>query len=308
MTKKKIKTPKVAILLATYNGEKWIREQLNSILIQKKINYTVFISDDNSSDSTKKIIKEYQLKNNNIEIVYKNSTLRSSAGNFFHLITNINIKNYDYFAFCDQDDIWLPNKLFSQYLLLNQTNAEGVSSDVIAFWPNGKEKLIIKSYNQTNYDYLFESSGPGCSFLISYWLMNKVRYHLMDKFLITKVYAHDWFVYLICRSYEKKWIISSQPTLKYRQHNNNLIGANVGISRTCERFKRIKNSWYRNQVLYMSKISFRINKKEPIKKLIANLERKSLKNQFNLLLDCFQFRRKKIDKFFLFFLILFYIF
>ena len=98
----------VAVLLSTYNGEKYLREQINSILEQEGVNLDLYIRDDGSSDNTVNIIKEYTLSHKNVT-GYKGSNL--GVGNSFMGLLYRVPKQYDYYAFSDQDDYWLPNKL-----------------------------------------------------------------------------------------------------------------------------------------------------------------------------------------------------
>ena len=97
---------KVAVLISTYNGEKYIREQLDSILNQTYKNIEIVIRDDGSKDSTIEIIKEYQQKNTNI--ILKEGTNIGFLKSFFKLLE---LANADFYAYCDQDDIWLENKI-----------------------------------------------------------------------------------------------------------------------------------------------------------------------------------------------------
>ena len=98
----------LAILLSTYNGEKYLSRQLDSILNQSFKNFTLYVRDDFSSDSTKLIIQEYQSKYNNI-ILIDDLNINIGANKSFYFL--LNKVQADYYMFCDQDDIWLDNKL-----------------------------------------------------------------------------------------------------------------------------------------------------------------------------------------------------
>jgi rhamnosyltransferase len=102
-----IKQPNVAILMATYNGEKFLQQQIDSILDQQDINLTVFISDDNSSDGTLELIEANTNKHaNQVHFLGQRTSSKGAADNFYHLINEVNVDEFDYFAFSDQDDIW----------------------------------------------------------------------------------------------------------------------------------------------------------------------------------------------------------
>ena len=136
----KIKKKKIAILLAAYNGEKFISEQLNSIFNQSYTPSKIFVSIDKSKDQTLKIVERYRSKHKNIEIVSKNIKFGSSYLNFINLLNLKNLKKYDFVALSDQDDIWLKNKIKYAINKLNKKKYDCYSSDVIAFWENGKKK------------------------------------------------------------------------------------------------------------------------------------------------------------------------
>jgi rhamnosyltransferase len=156
--------PRVAVLLASFNGELYIKEQIMSILDQEGVFIDLFISDDFSSDLTVNIIKKINKKN--IILLRPKSRLGSPSKNFFNLISSVDIAKYDFFSFSDQDDIWFKDKIFKAIKLLNKIKASGYSSNFTAMWENGKKINFRKDYNQKKFDYIFESAGPGCSYLI----------------------------------------------------------------------------------------------------------------------------------------------
>ena len=108
---------KVAVLISTYNGEKYLEEQLNSILNQTYKNIEIVIRDDGSKDSTINIIKKYQEKYDNI--ILKEGTNVGFIKSFFQLLA---FANADYYAFCDQDDSWLENKIELAVRALNEVD------------------------------------------------------------------------------------------------------------------------------------------------------------------------------------------
>ena len=102
--------PSVAILLGTYNGEKFLEAQLDSLEAQSVTNWTLYVSDDGSTDATLDIIHRYQSKWGTDKIRYRLGPQKGFAQNFLSLACDTSIKA-DYYAFCDQDDVWLPEKL-----------------------------------------------------------------------------------------------------------------------------------------------------------------------------------------------------
>ena len=102
--------PSVAILLGTYNGERFLEAQLDSLEAQSVTNWTLYVSDDGSTDATLDIIHRYQSKWGTDKIQYRLGPQKGFAQNFLSLACDTSIKA-DYYAFCDQDDVWLPEKL-----------------------------------------------------------------------------------------------------------------------------------------------------------------------------------------------------
>jgi len=158
---------KTAILLATHNGECWINEQLRTILSQQHTKISLFVSDDMSSDSTLNIISMVAKANKNTQVMPQDLRFGSAAQNFFRLIRDVNLEQYSYIALADQDDVWFPNKLSRAIEIIQSKNLDGYSSNIIALWENGSKKLINKAQSQQKYDYMFESAGPGCTFVLS---------------------------------------------------------------------------------------------------------------------------------------------
>jgi rhamnosyltransferase len=221
--------PKIAVLLAAYNGEKWIEEQLISIFKQKNVIITIYISVDLSTDNTYKIVDELAKTNTSIVVLPYNKRFGSAANNFYYLINNVPIENYEYFALSDQDDIWLENKLSQAIIMLNAYKADGYSSNVMAVWENGKKKLIKKSARQKKYDFIFETPGPGCTFVLKKELLVGLRALFFgNRENLSDLNVHDWLIYAFARTRNYSWIIDKNYYIYYRQHANNQVGANIG--------------------------------------------------------------------------------
>jgi rhamnosyltransferase len=301
-------TQNVAVLMATYNGVEWIDKQIESILNQSAVNVILFISDDCSSDGTLEYVQKLSQLDKRIIILPKKQRIGSAGKNFYRLILDVDFSSFDYIAFADQDDIWNLDKLFMHIELFKKYNAEAISSNVLAFWPDGQKKLIVKSRSQKNYDFLFESAGPGCTFLLSSSLANQVKHYLINNEFACHVSMHDWLIYAICRAYRKKWIIDSIPSVYYRQHQNNVIGANAGLKALISRLQRINNGWYREEVTLISKVVSTINYDTNFQRFQKIIQLKSSLDRFRLLPFVLQGRRKLIDRCALLLSILFFIF
>lgn len=219
---------KILVLIAAYNGEKFIGKQIESILSQTVKPLKVIINVDHSDDHTMDIIKGYQKKFNFIEIYGSSVSYGSAAKNFLTMLSAMDFSKYDYVALSDQDDIWINNKLRQAVETLNQ-GFDGYSSNVEAFWPDGKKKIILKSQNQKKYDHYFESAGPGCTFVLSRNLVTSFQKFIKNSEFLKINNYHDWLIYAFARSHNFSWIIDDYIGLSYRQHEGNVFGANVGI-------------------------------------------------------------------------------
>ena len=247
-------TPKVAILMATYNGAEFIQEQIDSIANQALVTAHIYISDDSSIDSTLSVASSTCAAHTlpfDIVLAKRHPLLakKCSATNFFHLILSTEFTQYfDYFAFSDQDDIWLSDHLYSSACLINQYKYGGVSSDVIAFWPNGRKRYIRKAGYQSKYNHLFESPGPGCSFVLSRQCFLDLRQYLRSHVeFLSQLDFHDWAIYACARNLGYRWCIKSSPALLYRQHSDNVIGVSRSPLALLRRFSLVFGSWYLSQ-------------------------------------------------------------
>lgn len=105
------KSVKVAILLAAYNGEKWLVDQVESILHQTDLAPTIFISLDLSDDDSLALCEKLAEQNSNIQLLPYGERFGGAGKNFYRLIRDVDFSDFDYVALSDQDDIWLSNKL-----------------------------------------------------------------------------------------------------------------------------------------------------------------------------------------------------
>lgn len=239
----------VAVLLAAYNGGQHIIEQLDSILLQENVNVQIYISVDFSDDNTLAICEHYADSHKNITILSYGERFGCAGRNFFRLIKDVNLFNYDFVAFSDQDDIWPTNKLSSAVKFLQVYDC--YSANVTAFWRDGKQELINKSQPQCEWDFLFEAAGPGCTYVINRRVALEFQtWLILNHTVITKNIAlHDWLLYAFARANNYSWFIEQEPRMLYRQHENNQVGTNNNLKAAIKRLKQIKSHWYRNQVV-----------------------------------------------------------
>jgi len=252
---------KVLILLASYNGEKFIERQITSILNQANCIVDIIVSDDHSTDNTLKILYRLADKNKNIKITI-NSLHKGFSHNFFNLFLIADIKNYDYIALSDQDDFFLKNKFSKSIDLLNRYNADVISSAVKCF---GASKKILKQSNKmTKYDYLFEGGGQGNSFIMKKLFFEEFQLFFKNNYNeFSSFYFHDWLIYIYCRAKKHIWFFYNEPLTLYRIHNSNVAGDKYSFSGIHERLFKIISGWYMGQIILANKISRLIDPKIP---------------------------------------------
>ncbi|CAM8384114.1 Glycosyltransferase like family 2 [Candidatus Methylopumilus planktonicus] len=246
---------KIAVLLAAFQGEEFIQEQILTILDQRNVDLTLYVNIDFSSDDTFFILKDLQKKFTNIHIFNSGKAFGSAARNFFELIKIVDFYNFDYVSFSDQDDIWHPYKLDRSIRMLNYFQASGYSSSVEAFWSNGRTKYFKKSYGQTEHDFFFEAAGPGCTYVLTKNLASAVKENLrLNINSSAKIMFHDWYIYAFARYNNYKWIIDHCSFMKYRQHDKNQMGANFGFSAFFSRLFLVVNNSALTQAIVIAKI------------------------------------------------------
>ena len=248
MSLPKQKEPSVAVCLAAFNGMRYLQQQVDSILDQAGVDITLFVSVDRSTDGTEQWFSTLCEKDSRVVLLPLGESFGGAANNFFRMLLEIDFHAFDYVSYADQDDIWLPGKLLRATDRLIQSGADGYSSDIVAFWESGRSAYMKKCYPQRQWDYLFESAGPGCAFVISQKLALQIRITLKNNRLaIEEVGFHDWFTYAFARAYGYRWIIDDYASLMYRQHGTNQIGANSGLMAFVLRAQRVLNGWGLNQ-------------------------------------------------------------
>jgi len=244
-----VKHPKIAVLLAAYNGMQWIEEQVASILGQQAVDVTIHISVDLSDDGTEAWCKALGEVDSRVILLPPAGRFGGAARNFFRLIRDVDLQGYDAVAFADQDDIWHPDKLLRATQTLASRRVDAYSSNVTAFWPDGQTILLDKSQPQVAWDFLFEAAGPGCTYVLSPQLAAALRQQVIhDWEQLQQVSLHDWYCYAFARSHGFEWFIDSHSSMLYRQHESNQVGANTGLSSLLQRYVTIHEGWWFSQV------------------------------------------------------------
>ena len=236
--------PKFAVCLAAFNGVHWLNEQLDSILTQTDVSVTIFVSVDLSSDGTENLLDYRSHIDDRIILLKHGDHFGGAARNFFRILRDVDFSLFDYICFSDQDDIWFSNKLSQAHIFLKSTGADAYSSNVIAFWPDGRELLIEKSQPQVQWDFLFEAAGPGCTYVMRKQLTRDFQATVKLRWNeVQEVGLHDWFAYAFARANGYYWVIDSIPCMMYRQHSNNQVGVNSGLPALIYRAKKVLGGW-----------------------------------------------------------------
>lgn len=281
---------KVAVLLAVYNGKKWIDEQLESILNQENVNVDIYISIDKSTDgSYEYIVSNYN--KNNIYILPYGERYGSAGKNFYRLVRDVNFSEYDFVSFADQDDIWHTDKLATAISTIDLKSIDAYSSNVIAFWEDGQSVVIDKAQPQLSYDYFFEAAGPGCTYVFNNPLAQAFKDFINNRAPDELAELHDWLLYAFARANGYKWYIDPKPGMLYRQHESNQVGANNSLKMWIKRIQLIRSGWYRGEVTKLIKL---FCNSTDLKNLIT--DSKSFKNNYKLSRLIDQLRRRQRDR------------
>jgi rhamnosyltransferase len=285
--------PRVIVLLAACNGENFIKDQLDSLINQTLAPFKIIINVDFSSDKTLDIAQYYQKKYPEILLIKSHQFFGSAGKNFIDLLKNNLFFDSDYIALCDQDDIWKKNKLEKACHTLAM-GYDAYSSNVDAFWESGQRKNIVKNQPQKNFDYFFESAGPGCTFVISKKLAISLQESLKKKNMDQFDFAHDWLIYAYARSNNYKWFIDSFASVKYRQHSSNVLGANIGLKAFILRTLKVLQGVGFD---FSFKLMKNFNENDPFIKSLFPITRLNL---IKLAFYSSHCRRRKRDQFFFF--------
>lgn len=245
---------RVCVLMTSFNGSKYISDQIQSVLNQKCVDVTLYLSDDGSTDPTPEIIKSYELSNS-IKILSNQKKYGTAGKNFYSMIERVQFEHFDFVAFADQDDIWYSDKLLNSVLYMQQNvSCVGVSSCVDAFWQDGRKIFVNKASKQRKFDYFFEAAGPGCTYVFKSSFANEIKSLLkLRPWIYSTVFSHDWLVYALARKSGYSWHILPYSTLEYRQHSANETGVNFGISAFKTRLNKLRSGWYLDQVYAVAK-------------------------------------------------------
>jgi glycosyltransferase involved in cell wall biosynthesis len=231
--------PSAAILLCTFNGAQFLPAQLSSLARQRFNNWRLFVSDDGSTDETLSLIAKYQHEEN-ISVAMRDGPRRGLVRNFLGLACDLSI-SADYFAFSDQDDIWEPDKLSraiewlqsipsqkpalycSRVRLIDEDDRDCGLSPLFSLKPSFRNALV-------------QSIAGGNTMVFN----NAARGLLAFCGSGMDVPLHDWWTYLLVTGAGGEVRYDPRPTIRYRSHSRNVVGANVGWRSRVHRLQMLK--------------------------------------------------------------------
>ena len=237
--------PLVAILLCTYNGARFIKEQLESIHNQVHNNVKVWASDDGSSDQTINILRQYRTAWGDEKLNITSGPQKGFAANFLSLTCNPDIQA-DFFAFADQDDIWQPKKL-SQAL----TQLQAIPASTPALYC-ARTQLIDEANNKTGYSPLYKRRPSFNNALVqslasgNSMVMNKAARDILCKVGPLHIASHDWWAYMLVTGIGGIVIYDRHPNVLYRQHDQNVLGAPPGWRASKKRISMLLAGRFKN--------------------------------------------------------------
>lgn len=219
---------RIAVLMSTYNGEKYLRTQIDSILNQRGVEIDLWIRDDDSSDNTVSIIQEYQKKNKNIFLMKGNNL---GYANSFLTLLHIS-GEYDFFSFADQDDFWHKDKLIRavHFLDKNPNSLYASSLRIVDENLNLIKFKKYKNYNQSVGSVLSRIRLAGCTMVFGKELHKKVE-PLIDDIIQfnTMNYGHDAWIMLLTLLFSGEIIVDERSYISYRRHSQTVTNINRGL-------------------------------------------------------------------------------
>ncbi len=235
----------VGIILCTFNGARYLNEQLSSIANQKYKKWQLFVSDDGSTDQTMELLCTFRDHYPEGKVVIFEGPKQGPTQNFLSLINLVHQK-CEYFAFCDQDDIWHTDKLSRATAIL------GASLDKLPLLYCGGTKYISQSGNYLQESYVFKNPPSFKNALVqsiaggNTMVFNKVAASILAKTPRNiNLEAHDWWTYILVMGCGGQVYYDSNPTVDYRQHSGALVGENRTLRAKLIRIEKLLDGRFR---------------------------------------------------------------
>jgi len=218
--------PHVCILMSTFNGEEFLVEQLDSLLNQQGVDVTIIVRDDGSSDGTRRILERYQEANRNIQ-VHPGANL-GVVPSFLELMRIAPASSAGYFALCDQDDVWLPEKLSHAVRALESDKSTPRLYCSVVRYVDKSLRHLGSSRPGIRPDFrnaVVENIATGCTVVF-----NRALLQLVNSAAPRRALMHDWWLYLVASAFGDV-VFDRQSWILYRQHGRNVIGGTTSIMR-----------------------------------------------------------------------------
>ena len=301
-----IDNPLVVILLCTCDGARFLAEQLDSLEAQTHQNWVVVASDDGSTDHTLEILQQYQAKWPVNKLTIRSGPQKNFCQNFLSLACDSQVKG-DYYAFCDQDDVWLPTKL--SVALENITTNQ---STAIPYLYCGRTHYVTDQLKHCGLSPLFVFPRTFRNALVqsiaggNTMVFNQATKSLIEKAGPLDVASHDWWIYQLVTGVEGEVFYDPVPQLLYRQHEHALIGGNNSFSARMERIWMLLQgrfqSWNTQNINALNQINYLLTKNhQEILKIFESMRFAGIKDRFRLMDVCGLYRQTRGGTFSLFF-------
>ena len=221
--------PSIAILLCTFNGASFLPAQLASLAGQSFKNWRLFVSDDGSMDDTIAIVSEYKERLGTAPVNIRNGSRQGFVKNFLSLACDPSL-SFDYYAYCDQDDVWEPDKLARAVERLSRTSPKIPAmycSRTTLIDDEGKTLAYSRAYRRkpSFHNALVQSIASGNTIVFN----ESARRLLMICGSTAKIPSHDWWTYLLTTGAGGEVYYDQIPQVRYRIHGDNVIGTNTGL-------------------------------------------------------------------------------
>lgn len=228
----------VIIMMATYNGEKFLAEQLDSLVNQSHVNWRLIVSDDGSTDRTLEIIENYRKVWGSDRIKIVAGPRKGYAQNFLSMACNQELRA-DYYAFCDQDDVWLVDKLANVVKCLEGQNGTSIPhvycGRTIYVREDGTYSGCSPEFvNPPSFQNALVQSIAGGNTMI----FNQAAKNLVELTGSVPTQWHDWWVYQLVTGAGGKVLYDPIPQVMYRQHTNAIVGGSTSFLTRVRRLKR----------------------------------------------------------------------
>ena len=260
----------VQVLMSTYNGEKYLKEQIDSILSQENVEVSLLIRDDGSTDKTISILEKIVKENTNVSYYIGKNI--GSAKSFIDLVNQS--KEVDYYAFADQDDVWDSKKIISAIEKIE--NDSNIPSLYISALEVVDEELNTIEIKKVSGNLCFEGEmaknfATGCTMVFNKKLCNAIKTYNPSYIIM-----HDSWITRVCYAIGGNVVVDENTYIKYRQHGNNVVGYKD------EGFRKLKKQL---KIAFVDKISMRVNIAKELKSGYEELLTDNAKELVNNLIN-----------------------